>query len=96
MLNQLSLWDTHNAISSQELASGATHLDKQDGLTTGQSGQEAVLVNLSARQARELGLLTSGTYGQRFTTSLGSLNLQQSLGTGCVKGCRTLARPCTR
>ena len=42
-------------------------------------GRVPVLANLSARQARELGLLTSGTFGQRSSTSSRSADLQQSL-----------------
>ena len=42
-------------------------------------GQGAVPANLSARQAASLGLLTSGTSGQRGITSSGSATLQSSL-----------------
>lgn len=79
MSQQTTLRDSHNAISSPELACGATRLEKQAGLITDQFGQEVVLANLSARQAKELDLLTSGTYGLLGTTSLNSINLQQSL-----------------
>ena len=50
-------------------------LDKQDGPTIGQSGQEVALANLSARQAKEMGLLTSGTSGPLCTGSSNSADL---------------------
>jgi len=53
--------------------------DRPDGPTTDPSGLEAVHANLSARLAKRLGLLTSGTYGPRSTTSSASANLVQSL-----------------
>lgn len=40
------------------------------------AGQEVVLANLSARQAKSLGLLTSGTYGQHGSISSHSVNLR--------------------
>lgn len=76
---QLSLLDTPNATSSQELASGHTHCDKPDGLTIGRCGQAPARANLSARQAKELGLLTSGIFGPPSTISLASACLQSSL-----------------
>ena len=48
--------------------------------TTYPSGQALVRANLSARQARALGLLTSGTYGQPSSGSSKSADLQLSLG----------------
>ena len=46
---------------------------------TDQSGPDHVRANLSARQAKEKGLLTSGTFGQPSTISSASIDLQQSL-----------------
>ena len=68
-----------NATSLPELASGHTPCAAQDGAMTDLFGRVPVLANLSARQARELGLLTSGTCGQPSTTSSKSAALQQSL-----------------
>lgn len=51
----------------------------QGGPTTGLSGRLHVPANLSARQAAELGLLTSGTYGRTSITSSESAALQSSL-----------------
>ena len=44
-----------------------------------ESGLEAVRANLSARQAKEAGLMTSGTYGPRFSISSKSAVLQRFL-----------------
>src|SRR5208282_2406977 len=68
-----------NATSSQVLEPGPTPCAKPDGPMIGQSGPAPVRANLSARQAKELGLLTSGTYGPRFITSSGSVRLETSL-----------------
>jgi hypothetical protein len=69
----------HNAIFSPVLEFGATPCDQQDGPTTDQCGPGAALANLSARQAKEQGLLTSGTYGRVGSISSASANLTQSL-----------------
>ena len=63
--------NSHSAISSLELACGHTHYDKLGGLTINQYGQALVPANLSARQAREWGLLTSGSsYSAALQSSL--------------------------
>lgn len=54
---------THSAISSLASASGPMPYDRQDGPTIVQSGPAPAHANLSARQAKALGLLTSGTSG---------------------------------
>ena len=59
-----------NATSLRALACGLMPCAGLDGLTTGPSGQAAVLASLSARQAKEMGLLTSGTFGPVSTTLL--------------------------
>jgi hypothetical protein len=53
--------------------------DAQGGLTTDKSGQEVARANLSARQAKAMGLMTSGTYGPRSTTSSSNANLMSCL-----------------
>jgi hypothetical protein len=68
-----------SAISSPALASGPTPCVKQDGVMTDLFGLVPVRANLSARQAKELGLMTSGTCGQPFITSSKSASLQRSL-----------------
>ncbi len=68
-----------NVISSPALASGPTRSDSLGGPTTGLCGQVLVPANLSARQAKELGLLTSGTYGPPGSGSSCSVGLTRSL-----------------
>src|SRR5437763_14771199 len=70
----------HNIIFSPELVAGATPSDVPDGRTTAPSGRAVVLANLTARQAKERGLLTTGTYGGRSSISSASASLTSSLG----------------
>jgi hypothetical protein len=79
MSYQLSLLDLLSATSSQELGSGPTPCDERDGLMIVLYGQDHVRASLSARQAKEQGLMMSGTCGPRFTTSSASASLQSSL-----------------
>lgn len=79
MLNQMSLWDLPSATSSPELECGATHCGKLDFQTVVEYGPDPAHASLSARQAKELGLLTSGTYGLRSSGSSSSASLQSSL-----------------
>jgi len=65
MSHQWTFEDIPSATSSPELAAGATPCALQDGPTTDQSGQGVARASLSARQAKEAGLLTSGTCGPR-------------------------------
>lgn len=76
---QMSLGLTVNATSSLELAAGHSPSGLPDGPTIAPCGQVAPPVNLSARRAKEEGLLTSGTYGQRSFGSSASVALRQSL-----------------
>ncbi len=71
--------DTRSVISSQASAFGPTRSDAPDGSTISPSGPEAARANHSARQAKELGLLTSGTYGRPGSTSSASADLQSCL-----------------
>lgn len=68
-----------SAISSPGLADGATRFVSQDGQTTDLFGLVPVRANLSARQAKDLRLLTSGTFGPPGTTSSASASLRLSL-----------------
>lgn len=77
---QAKLPGLSNAIFSPESESGVTLCVAQAGLTADPSGRGAALASLSARQAKEMGLLTSGTSGQRFSISSASAILTQSLG----------------
>jgi hypothetical protein len=77
--NRETSMDFHSAISSPGSASGHLPCDEQAGPMIDLFGQVPVLANLSARQAKELGLLTSGTCGRPSTTSSKSAALQKSL-----------------
>lgn len=68
-----------NAISSPESASGPIPCDLLDGQMIDLFGLVPVRANLSARQAKDLGLMTSGTSGPLSTTSSKSASLQSSL-----------------
>lgn len=70
---------THSATSSPGSVAGPRPFDLPDGKMTDQSGQDPHPANLSPRQADSSGLLTSGTFGQRSTTSSRSAGLQSSL-----------------
>jgi len=76
---QMTLGLTVNATSSLESGDGHSPSGLQDGPTIAPCGQVAPPVNRSARQAKEEGLLTSGTYGQRSFGSSASVALRQSL-----------------
>ena len=71
--------DSRSAISSPESASGATPFGLPDGLMTDLFGLVPVRANLSARQAKDLDLMTSGICGRTSTGSSKSAALQQSL-----------------
>lgn len=68
-----------SATSSPELASGLIPSASPDGLMINRSGQDHARASLSARQAKEMGLLTSGTYGPTSSTSSASADLSMSL-----------------
>jgi hypothetical protein len=71
--------DTPNATSSPVSADGRMPCASLGGLTTGQFGQDHARANLSARQAKAMGLLMSGTSGRRGSTSSASADLTLSL-----------------
>lgn len=68
-----------SATYSQGSASGPTPSGSLDGLTINRSGQAPARASLSARQAKEMGLMTSGTYGLLSSTSSASADLSMSL-----------------
>lgn len=68
-----------NATFSPELASGPIPSASQDGLTINQRGQAPARASLSARQAKAMGLLTSGTFGPTSSISSASADLSMSL-----------------
>ena len=60
--------DIPNATSLPGSEAGVTLSDSQAGLMIAPAGQEVARANLTPRQAKEKGLLTSGTYGRPFFT----------------------------
>ena len=81
MLNPTTSPDSPNAISSPESAFGRTHCGGPDGETIRQFGQALAHANLSARQAKEMGLLTSGIYGPHGSTLSRSAALREFLAS---------------
>ena len=79
MFTQATYAASPSAISSQALGFGPMPSGLPDGATTDLFGLVPARANLSARQAKELGLMTSGTCGQPSTTSSKSASLQSSL-----------------
>ena len=79
MSDPKTLQVSHNATSSQGLGYGVMPCERQTGPMTDPFGQALAHANLSARQAKELGLMTSGISGPRSTVSLRSATLQRSL-----------------
>ncbi len=71
--------DTRSAISSPVSVPGPTRFAAQAGQMIDLFGPVPVPANLSARQAKELRLMTSGTYGLPSSISSLSANLQSSL-----------------
>ena len=72
---------THNATSLLASASGPTPCAAPGGPTIARSGPAPVPANLSARQAKALGLLTSGTFGPPGIGSSSSIALASSLAS---------------
>ena len=81
MLSPTTLPDSRNATSSPGSAFGRMHCGGPGGETIRQFGQALAPANLSARQAKEMGLLTSGIYGPHGSILLRSAALQESLAS---------------
>jgi hypothetical protein len=79
MSSQTISKDLLNVTSSQGSEAGVTPCVSLDGQMTGQCGPALVPANLSPRQAKEAGLLMSGTYGPVGSISSSSANLSRSL-----------------
>jgi hypothetical protein len=71
--------DLPSATFSPELVDGHMLCVWPDGRITDRSGQEVARASLSARQAKEMGLLTSGTFGLTSSISSASADLSMSL-----------------
>lgn len=83
------LSDSISAISSPGSADGRFPCVAQAGLTVAQHGQHHAPANLSARQAKDLGLLTSGTYGPPHIGLLANAVLSWSLASSLAALTRT-------
>jgi len=79
-----------NATSSPESACGASPPVSSASLTTRPYGPAPALANLSARQAKAAGSLTSGTFGPRSTISLSNRRLRSSLASKLLELTATL------
>ncbi len=79
MSQQMTFWDIPSVISSPESGSGAMPCAAPGGLMNAPSGREVAPASLSARQAKERGLMTSGTFGPRSSISSASAALSRSL-----------------
>jgi hypothetical protein len=87
---QLTFEDLPSAIGLPGLEFGLTHCDKPDGQTIDLSGPDHAHASLSARQAKALGLMTSGTSGPRSTGSSASADLSFALANRLRARTRTL------
>ena len=81
MSTQMTFPGFDSAISSPGSGSGPTPCALPVSPTIIRFGLDHALASLSARQAKEKGLLTSGTFGPRFTTSSASAALSASLAS---------------
>lgn len=81
MSDPTTLLNSPNAISSPGSAFGRMHCGGPGGETIRQFGQALAPANLSARQAKGMGLLTSGIYGPHGSTLSRSETLRQSLAS---------------
>ena len=81
MSDQETCEGSHNATSSPASADGRLPSNSPESQGIEKSGPDLVRANLSARQAKERGLLTSGTYGRRGSTSSASADLTSSLAS---------------
>jgi hypothetical protein len=79
-MSHLPTWRAFpNVISSLESECGPSRFAEQVGQIADLAGQAVVHASLSARQAKALGLTTSGTCGLTGTGSSNSADLQSSL-----------------
>jgi len=81
MWSQLTFEDISNVTSSPESAYGQLHSGPLDGPTIGPYGPDHAHANLSPAQAKEAGLLTSGTYGPIGSGTLATRDLTRSLAS---------------
>ena len=85
----MTLSDSISAISSPGSVDGLSRCVAQDGPTVARHGQHHAPASLSARQAKGLGLLTSGTYGPPHIGLSASAALSWSLASNLAAQTRT-------
>ncbi len=85
----MTLKDSHKLTSSPASADGLSRCVAQDGPTVARHGQHRAPASLSARQAKALGLLTSGTYGPPHTGLSASAALSWCLASNLAALTRT-------
>lgn len=85
----MTLPDSISAISSPGSAAGRLPCVAQDGQIVARHGQHHAPASLSARQAKGLGLLTSGTYGPPHIGLSASVALSWSLASNLAALTRT-------
>ena len=85
----MTLSDSISAISSPGSGGGRLPCVAQDGPTVARHGQHHAPASLSARQAKALGLLTSGTYGPAHIGLSASAALSWSLASNLAALTRT-------
>ncbi len=85
----MTLSDSISAISSPGSADGLSRCVAQDGPTVARHGQHHAPASLSARQAKVLDLLTSGTYGPPHIGLSASAALSWSLASNLAALTRT-------
>ena len=81
MSRQATFWDTPSAISSPGSGSGPAPSAAPAGQMIARCGPDLARASLSARQAKEKGLLTSGIFGPHSSTLLRSAALSSSLAS---------------
>ena len=81
MSRQATFWDTPSAISSPGSGSGPAPSAAPAGPMIARCGPDLARASLSARQAKEKGLLTSGIFGPHSSTSSKSAALSLSLAS---------------
>lgn len=77
MYDPMTCADSSSATSSPDLEAGATRYASLGGRTIAQFGRDLAPANLSARQAKDMGLLTSGISGRVGFISSRSVDLQE-------------------
>lgn len=85
----MTLSDSISVISSPGSADGRSHCVVRGGPTAAPHGRHHAPANLSARQAKALGLLTSGTYGPPHIGLSASAALSWSLASNLAALTRT-------